>query len=441
MNSESIQVDHLSKRFQLGEGRRGTNNVREAITNGIGSLIRKMRDVAAGEPKKSSPTELWALKDVSFSVARGEAVGIIGRNGAGKSTLLKILSRITPPTSGEVLLNGRVGSLLEVGTGFHPELTGRENVFLNGAIIGMSRREVAKKFEDIVDFSEIRDFIDTPVKRYSSGMYVRLAFAVAAHLEPDILLLDEVLAVGDLAFQRKCMEHAKRLGKRGVTLLLVSHNMFAIKSMCPRAVYLAKGQVVVDGPTELVTRHYEEDSRLQMTAWAEATVGNDPEKCPIRFLDMEILDMEGDTTALVNHGQQMKIRLHYRANRPMVEPNFTVTLVRGSDEVSCCCYTTATDGFSTGVVEGDGTIELTTPPLKLVADSYTVYMLAWDKTFEKLYCSQAGKSFHVADPLLNTEFGVFHEAGHWTMPTDRKSESPAPPANGGGSKKLTISNV
>jgi lipopolysaccharide transport system ATP-binding protein len=439
MNSASIQVDHLSKRFQLGEGNRGAGNVREAITGGIAKLIRNLRQTAAREPKKSSPTELWALKDVSFSVGRGEAVGIIGRNGAGKSTLLKILSRITPPTSGEVILNGRVGSLLEVGTGFHPELTGRENVFLNGAIIGMSRREVAKKFEAIVDFSEIRDFIDTPVKRYSSGMYVRLAFAVAAHLEPDILLLDEVLAVGDLAFQRKCMEHAKRLAARGVTLLLVSHNMFAIKSMCPRAVYLAKGQMVIDGPTEQVTRHYEQDSRLQMTAWAEATIGNDPEKCPIRFLDMEVLDMEGDTTALVNHGQRMKIRLHYRALRPVVEPNFTVALVRGSDEVACCCYTTATDGFSTGVVEGDGMIELTTPPLKLVADSYNVHMLAWDKTFEKLYCSQVGKSFHVADPLLNTEFGVFHEPGEWTLPTP-VNESSAP-TNGDGAEKLTLSKV
>ncbi len=233
------------------------------------------------------------MKDVSFNVRRGESVGIIGRNGAGKSTLLKILSRITPPTSGEVTLRGRVGSLLEVGTGFHPELTGRENVFLNGAIIGMGRKEIAAKFDDIVDFSEIRQFIDTPVKRYSSGMYVRLAFAVAAHLEPDILLLDEVLAVGDLAFQRKCMEHAKRLAERGVTLLLVSHNMFAIKSMCDRAIYVAKGQVVADGRTEEVTQRYENDSRMQMAAWAEGAVGNDPTKCPIRFTEVEVLDESG----------------------------------------------------------------------------------------------------------------------------------------------------
>jgi len=414
MNPNAIQIENLSKRFRLGESRRGYGNLREAMVNSAKHVLRKVRHAAtSGRSGPIPPTDLWALKDVSFSVRRGESVGIIGRNGAGKSTLLKILSRITPPTSGEVILRGRVGSLLEVGTGFHPELTGRENVYLNGAIIGMGRREISAKFDDIVDFSEIREFIDTPVKRYSSGMYVRLAFAVAAHLEPDILLLDEVLAVGDLAFQRKCMEHAKRLAKRGVTLLLVSHNMFAIKSMCERAVYMARGQVVADGPTDQVTHRYETDSRLQMAAWAEGSIGSDPTKCPIRFTDVEVLDESGAESTMFDFGARLRLRLHYHASQPIVSPNFTVSLVRASDEIACCCYTTATDGFHTGVVEGDGSIELTTPPLKLVADSYNINLLAWDATFEKLYCSQIGKSFHIKDPLLHPEFGICHEPAEW----------------------------
>jgi len=422
MNPLTIQVENLSKRFRLGEGRRGYGSLREAISSAVRKGLGRLRKPASG---RTAPTEIWALKDVSFSVRRGEAVGVIGRNGAGKSTLLKILSRITPPTTGSAGMRGRVGSLLEVGTGFHPELTGRENVFLNGAIIGMSRREVASKFDAIVDFAEIRDFIDTPVKRYSSGMYVRLAFAVAAHLEPDILLLDEVLAVGDLAFQRKCMEHAKRLLAKGVTLLLVSHNMFSIKSMCKRAIYLAGGRVVADGPVEQVTRQYEQDSQLQTSAWAERSVGTDPEKCPIRFTDVEILDESGRERTMFDFGSRLRVRLHYHAARPIVGPNFTVGITRTSDEVSCCCFTTATDGFETGVVEGDGVIEMTTPPLKLVSDAYLIHMHVWDSTFERLYCSQTGKSFHVRDGLLNTEFGVFHEPAQWGWGAEAAGKSRA----------------
>jgi lipopolysaccharide transport system ATP-binding protein len=424
MNQTAIQVENLCKRFRLGEKRDGRyGSLRDAIVLGAKRTAKKILRAARPGVVPSTSPELWALKDVSFGVRRGESVGIIGRNGAGKSTLLKILSRITPPTSGEVVLRGRVGSLLEVGTGFHPELTGRENVFLNGAIIGMGRKEIAAKFEDIVEFSEIRQFIDTPVKRYSSGMYVRLAFAVAAHLEPDILLLDEVLAVGDLAFQRKCMEHAKRLSERGVTLLLVSHNMFAIKSMCERAIYIAGGKVIMDGPTDQVTHKYEVDSRMQMAAWAEGAVGKDPEKCPIRFTDVEIMDESGKPTTVFDFGAKMRLRLHYRTSEPIVAPNFTVSFVRASDEIPCCCYTTATDGFATGVVDGEGAVELTTPAIKLVADAYNINLLAWDSTFERLYCSQLGNKFHVKDPLLNKEFGIFHEPAEWSWPAGMRPKT------------------
>jgi lipopolysaccharide transport system ATP-binding protein len=200
--------------------------------------------------------EFWALKDVSFDVEQGEVLGIIGRNGAGKSTLLKILSRITPPTEGTVEIHGRVGSLLEVGTGFHPEMTGRENIFLNGSILGMKKTEIEQKFDEIVKFSEIDKFLDTPVKRYSSGMYVRLAFAVSAHLEPEILIVDEVLAVGDASFQKKCLGKMGNVAKEGRTVLFVSHNMGAISSLCSRTILLSKGHKIADGETDQIIDEY-----------------------------------------------------------------------------------------------------------------------------------------------------------------------------------------
>lgn len=232
----SVVVDDLSKRYTLGTGG-GYRRLTEALTQRLGR----------GRDRIIEGGEFWALKGVSFEVAEGEVVGIIGRNGAGKSTLLKILSRITEPTSGRAILQGRVGSLLEVGTGFHPELSGRENIYLNGAVLGMRKAEIARRFDEIVEFAEVDRFLDTPVKRYSSGMYVRLAFAVAAHLEPEILVVDEVLAVGDTAFQKKCLGKMGEVAKSGRTVLFVSHNMAAIKALCSRGLLLEGGTVTRDG--------------------------------------------------------------------------------------------------------------------------------------------------------------------------------------------------
>lgn len=237
-----IHVENLSKQYTIGAKVEPYSTLRESLVSAVRrpiDIIRRRRDVG-----KSADTEFWALRDVSFDVMPGEVVGIIGRNGAGKSTLLKILSRITEPTTGKVELYGRVGSLLEVGTGFHPELTGRENIFLNGAILGMRREEIAKKFDEIVDFAEIEEFLDTPVKRYSSGMYMRLAFAVAASLEPEVLVIDEVLAVGDSEFQKKCLGKMKDVSEHGRTVLFVSHNMNAIESLCQRILHLRQGRIV-----------------------------------------------------------------------------------------------------------------------------------------------------------------------------------------------------
>jgi ABC-type polysaccharide/polyol phosphate transport system ATPase subunit len=261
MSDSIISVERLSKRYLVGHKSvqlERYTTLRDVIARGIREFTRKTAEMARGEQviQGDEVEEFWALKDVSFEVKRGEVLGIIGRNGAGKSTLLKILSRITEPTEGRIVLRGRVASLLEVGTGFHPELTGRENIYLNGAILGMTQREIRKKFDEIVDFSEVNRFLDTPVKRYSSGMYVRLAFAVAAHLEPEILIVDEVLAVGDAEFQKKCLGKMSEVAGGGRTVLFVSHNMAGIQALCPRSICLSEGKLFCDGKTEEVIASY-----------------------------------------------------------------------------------------------------------------------------------------------------------------------------------------
>jgi len=264
MPAPVISVENLSKRYLVGHhaergGNYGYTALRDVVGRELRKAARKTADVVRGRQvvQGDAVEEFWALKDVSFEVQQGEVLGIIGRNGAGKSTLLKILSRITEPTAGRVTLRGRVASLLEVGTGFHPELTGRENVYLNGAILGMSRVEIRKKFDEIVAFAEVERFLDTPVKRYSSGMYVRLAFAVAAHLEPEILVVDEVLAVGDAEFQKKCLGKMDEVSRReGRTVLFVSHNMTAIAELANRAILLDQGSVAIDGPVSEAVSAY-----------------------------------------------------------------------------------------------------------------------------------------------------------------------------------------
>ncbi len=248
-----LTVQNLGKCYHLGEARPKNPTFRDAIADTFKSPFRRFRSRNA----RNAATEFWAIKDVNFEVQQGEMVGVIGRNGAGKSTLLKVLSRITEPTTGRAVLRGRVASLLEVGTGFHPELTGRENVYLNGSILGMAKSEIDRKFDEIVDFSEVEKFLDTAVKWYSSGMYVRLAFAVAAHLDPEILIVDEVLAVGDVQFQKKCMGKMQQVSKgEGRTVLFVSHNMTAVQRLCPRALLMRKGTVAADGAVDEVMREY-----------------------------------------------------------------------------------------------------------------------------------------------------------------------------------------
>ena len=256
-----IKVENLSKKYIIGHDRNAGSayryrSLRDTVVHTARGLYQRLRHPLSTNTENKELEEFWALKDLNFEIQPGDRVGIIGRNGAGKSTLLKILSRITEPTTGRIEIDGRVASLLEVGTGFHPELTGRENIYLNGAILGMSRAEIRQKFDEIVEFSEIEQFLDTPVKRYSSGMYVRLAFAVAAHLDSEILIVDEVLAVGDAAFQKKCLGKMEDISNRGRTLLFVSHNMGAISDLCTRGVLIEGGRVAMDGDARGIIKKY-----------------------------------------------------------------------------------------------------------------------------------------------------------------------------------------
>lgn len=278
MSDTIITVNQLSKLYHLNQLRPKHNTLRDALVDGLSGPVRRLR--RRGQPKPAQSDQLlWALKDLSFEVKIGEVVGIIGRNGAGKSTLLKILSRITEPTSGRAVVQGRVGSLLEVGTGFHPELSGRENIYLNGAILGMRRGEIERKFDEIVAFAEVERFLDTPVKRYSSGMYVRLAFAVAAHLEPEVLVVDEVLAVGDAAFQKKCLGKMGDVAQQGRTVLFVSHNMNAVQRLCPKSILLERGRLQEFGPSDEVITKY----------WTSGVVAAPPEE----WIDLSRLAHKG----------------------------------------------------------------------------------------------------------------------------------------------------
>lgn len=313
MNGVSIRVEGLSKQYRIGKKRDRNKTLRDSLNDAVMSPFRRAGKLLSGQATGAAELNetIWALKKVAFQVKHGEVVGIIGPNGSGKSTILKILSRITEPTAGYVEICGRVGSLLEVGTGFHKELTGRENIYLNGAILGMRKFDINRKFEEIVAFSEIEKFIDTPVKHYSSGMEMRLAFAVAAHLEPEILIVDEVLAVGDAAFQKKCLGKMRMVANEGRTVLLVSHNMLAIQAMCGKAILLEDGVVTSEGSTDqVVTKYLEsgEQLRTQPLELREDRLGEDL----FRFTSVQFLNPQTMTPwHVLGSGQPVIIRIGY----------------------------------------------------------------------------------------------------------------------------------
>ena len=347
MSSPAVEFESVSKRYVIRHQK--TGYLKDRLTN----FVRRFNPFARRQADETVE-DFWALKDVSFRIQPGESVGIIGPNGSGKSTTLKILAGVTKQTSGRVAVNGRLGALIEVGAGFHPELSGRENVFLNGSILGMKKADIAKKFDSIVAFAEVEQFIDTPVKHYSSGMYVRLGFAIAVHNDPEILLIDEVLAVGDLAFQRKCFDKMKELKASGRTIVLISHSMGQIETLCERAILLRKGQLVADGRPRDVAQKYVElaDGRSELSEQGGADSG-------IAITSVRLLDENGNPTTRAELGKPMAFDIEFDARRPVSDVLFAVHVDRGQQRV----YDSDTRslGINLGTLSGKGIAALRDP--------------------------------------------------------------------------------
>jgi lipopolysaccharide transport system ATP-binding protein len=333
----AISVKNLGKQYRIGMEKQN-DSLRDAITYVIRAPFNRLKDSFCSNNTTDKNNYIWALKDVSFDVEYGKVIGIIGRNGSGKSTLLKILSRITYPTEGSAEIHGRIGSLLEVGTGFHPDLTGRENIFLSGSILGMKRREIDDKFDDIVKFSEIEKFIDTPVKRYSSGMYVRLAFAVAAHLDPEILLVDEVLAVGDAAFQKKCLGKMNSVSKEGRTILFVSHNMGAIINLCNSTIWLENGQLRMIGDTQSVVNEYLHSGSQKL---GNAKVSPPPQPSDVIITDCFVFDNNSQISTDIDFRYPFFIGLGYSIKK--FTPGLSVSVALKNDHGVRIIFTSDAD--------------------------------------------------------------------------------------------------
>lgn len=403
MSDIAIKVEGLGKQYRLGEI--GTGTISHDLNRWFARLRGKEDPFAkVGEAndrtQKGNSDYVWSLRDVSFEVKKGEVLGIIGRNGAGKSTLLKILSKVTAPTTGNIKVNGRIASLLEVGTGFHPELTGRENIFLNGAILGMTKTEIRSKFDEIVDFSGVERYIDTPVKRYSSGMYVRLAFAVAAFLEPEILIVDEVLAVGDAEFQKKCLGRMKEVSVNdGRTVLFVSHNMAAVQKLCTSGLMLAHGSVIVDGSVPDTMNKYLEVYQVNKGfTEREQTEADSSKKVFIR--SASLIDGKGEVTGAINNDEQLHLNIEVDILKPGSGYNFNFELWNVHDE---CVFSSSFFDNQAGKhteytwQSGSNTLRVELPIYMLKQGNYRISIASVIPTVEILDIFPAELQFHVND--------------------------------------------
>ena len=434
MSQTVITVENLSKRYIIGHKRTPGDGLRHVLQDAALAPLRWLRSRGKGF-QFSRREEFWALKDVAFTVEQGDAVGIIGPNGAGKSTLLKILSRITEPTSGRIRIKGRVASLLEVGTGFHPELTGRENVFLNGAVLGMTRIEIKRKFDEIVAFADIEKFLDTPVKRYSNGMYVRLAFAVAAHLEPDIMIVDEVLAVGDAAFQQRCLAKMGTISKNGRTVLFVSHNMAAVTALCAKGVLIDNGSVAAAGQTQSVIHAYL--SRTRDNTGVPVSQRKDRKgNGRVRFKNVSILNERFEVVETVVSGQNVAIGLEYD-----IRDSATVSHVVVQTEFFGCfgqplfaCLSESSHRSALELSRGTRLLcSIPRLPLQPGIYPFTIWCTVGDNLED--YVADAGKLTVAGGDYFGTgklpprDVGDFIVAHNWTvlpqgdLPSDPKGES------------------
>lgn len=411
--TRSIEIHNLSKRYRLGSSQHG-QMLRER-------LVEFMKHPLGGA--KTAPESIWALQDVSFNVEEGEVVGIIGRNGAGKSTLLKVLSKITYPTSGTVKVNGRVASLLEVGTGFHDELTGRENIYLNGSILGMRKREVDQRFDAIVAFSGVEQFLDTPIKRYSSGMRLRLGFSVAAHLEPDVLIVDEVLAVGDAEFQKKCLATMEGLRRSGRTVLFVSHNLAAVENLCTRGIWIEAGKIRMDGAARDVLSGYmgsfagKQPSGFDLSR-VEERLGSGE----IRYTRLEYLDKEGKPCTLIRSGDSVVIRLYYHAKKPITYPSFGFRLFTHMGTLVTAAGNIV-HGLSIPQLDaGDGYIDVEIDTLNLLPARYSLSLWITEPSGTPIFDGDVRADFEVEPASIflsghepTSRFGIVYFPQRWRI--------------------------
>lgn len=388
--SNAIEFNAVWKKFSKGEK---FSSLRDTIPNLFKGASRNNKD-------SLSKDEFWAVKDVNFTIPKGQVVGVMGPNGAGKSTILKLLSGIMSPTKGKMIINGRLSALIEVTAGFHPDLTGRENVYLNGTILGMKKKEIDQKFDEIVAFSEVGEFIDTPVKHYSSGMYSRLGFSVAAHMDPEILIVDEVLSVGDVAFQAKCAQKMRDLLASGATILLVSHQIALIQNLCQRAILLHQGQLIKDGPTDEVIPYYqnisfkknEEDFRKKLQA--EAGRVNIKKELLINIETVSLLGKNKQSKEEFSIREDFEIQIDYSANQEVIGPIVVIDILR-SDGVLCCSLNSQDAGITLGKILGKGSIKLNFKDFNLAPGIYQTKVGFWDREMIHPYTVYSNRIFRI----------------------------------------------
>ena len=402
----TVEFDSVSKQYNLGL-------TRTSLLRGIYKSARSV--LASDDIADTDQQVLWALRDVNFKLTAGDSLALIGHNGAGKTTTLRLLSNITHPTSGRVTVNGRLSALIELGAGFHPDLTGRENIFLNGTILGLKREEIARRFDEIVAFSEIERFIDTPVKRYSSGMNVRLGFAVASCIEPDVLLVDEVLAVGDASFRQKCMKRIQAMQNSGTTIIFVSHNMYLVQAVCKSALYMEHGQVKFAGPTAEAIDLYERDvheqnaRKFDLAQSAEADTSTS-----VQISRVEVANRDGIVEQDFLSQQAAEIRLHYHATQDIPDANAVIRIFR-ADGVTCCMMRTSLDNVRLPLHGGQGTITLSLTPLQLITSAYFIDARITDATDSLVLASGRSPWFNVKGRGLSHEeqSGIFEPNATW----------------------------
>jgi len=403
-----IEFSHVSKAYRLGAS---TGSLRDALV----STGRRVLGGAKSAATAAGTDDLfWALDDVSFEVQRGEVLGIIGHNGAGKSTTLKLLSRVTWPTSGNIRSSGRMAALIELGAGFHPDLSGRENVYLNGAILGLRRSEIEAAFSDIVEFAGLERFIDTPIKRYSSGMYVRLAFAVAAHVRADVLLVDEVLSVGDMAFQQRCLARMNELREAGATIVFISHNLWSVSTFCRRALLLRSGRIIAEGRPDDVIQMYREGEREKAAAAAAKSMQHDAEFSSTVEI-VGIYDGAGASVTEVDPQAGLTIDVNYRCSAVVEAPLFILRITR-VDGLLCSSVSSEEFGEQMQYLSGSGVVRITLGPLQLAPDYYFAEVHLVDSHHSLVYGRSDALSFRIRGLLRSAESaGVFRMSSHWEV--------------------------